>query len=86
MGRLVKVKITEAGKHFMKCHLVGTDTESSRPAGVAQPLPKGQVSGVDNPSETMKPSTTHPLLVLSLLVLIVSILLKIYYSVLVVRD
>ena len=42
MGKLVQVKITETGKHFMKCDLL---TNISRP-DVPLPLKKGQVSGV----------------------------------------
>lgn len=45
MGKLIKVEITETGKHFMKCRLV-QDGQAKRPETVPPPLPKGQVSGL----------------------------------------
>lgn len=42
LGKLVQVKITETGKHFMKCTL----TKNIVRPDVPLPLKKGQVSGV----------------------------------------
>ena len=43
MGKCVDVEITSAGKHYLKCRLLGM-TGVHRPA-VPLPQPKGQVSG-----------------------------------------
>ena len=81
MGRKLTVKITEAGKHYMKCVLTGDDNVS-RPEGVPEPLKKGQVSGVDNlQTKTVTDSAKyHPLLLVSLMVLGISLLLRLYYT------
>lgn len=84
MGKKLTVKITEAGKHYMKCVLVDNE-KISRPGGVPEPLKQGQVSGADNPqtqtvSSTTKPSGYHPLLIVSLVVLVTSLLLRLYYT------
>ena len=43
LGKLVEVEITETGKHFMKCRLLG---DAVRPRDVPPPLQKGQISGL----------------------------------------
>lgn len=43
LGKLVEVEITETGKHFMKCCLLG---DAVRPRDVPPPLQKGQISGL----------------------------------------
>ena len=50
MGKLVDVEITETGKHFMKCRLLG---DGVRPRDVPPPLQKGEISGV----KKVSPST-----------------------------
>lgn len=79
MGKKLRVKIVEAGKHYMKCELLD-NTPASRPEGVPEPMKKGQVSGA--PTNTDSPqainSSYHPLLIVSLLVLVVSLFLKFY--------
>lgn len=83
MGKKLRVKITEAGKHYMKCELV-QESAVVRPAGVPEPLKKGQVSGTCSTtadrSQTKHSNSHHPLLVVSLIVLVTSLLLKLYYS------
>lgn len=82
MGKLLKVKITEAGKHFMKCELIKAE-DASRPEGVPEPLKKGEVSGVPNTqTSNTKATKHHPLLIVSLIVLITSIILRLYYTML----
>ena len=43
LGKLVEVEITETGKHFLKCRLLG---DGIRPRDVPPPLQKGQISGL----------------------------------------
>ena len=81
MGKKLTIKITEAGKHYMKCHLVD-NCKVSRPERVPEPLKLGQLSGAADPcnSKVVQKDGHHPLLVISLFVLITSLLLRIYYS------
>ncbi|XP_067928356.1 threonylcarbamoyladenosine tRNA methylthiotransferase-like [Watersipora subatra] len=80
MGKKLTVRITSAGKHYMKCSLLD-NCIASRPEGLPEPLKPGQLSGagVQN-SLAEKPGSTHPLLILSLLVIAISLLLKLYYA------
>lgn len=43
LGKMVQVEITETGKHYMKCRLLG---DAVRPKDVPPPLLKGEVSGL----------------------------------------
>ena len=43
LGKLVDVEITETGKHYMKCRLLG---DGVRPRDVPPPLQKGEISGL----------------------------------------
>lgn len=82
MGKKLTVRITEAGKHYMKCRLVDS-AGASRPEGVPQPLKLGQLSGAGDlyPTEEVgKGGRHHPLLVISIFVLVTSLLLRLYYS------
>lgn len=82
MGKKLKVKITEAGKHYMKCQLIDS-SNASRPEGVPEPLKLGQLSGAGDTAVTVKLNQDghyHPVLVVSLFVLITSLLLKLFYS------
>ncbi|CAL1526153.1 unnamed protein product, partial [Lymnaea stagnalis] len=54
MGKFVRVKIIETGKHFMKGELL--EEHSERQPDVPLPLKKGQVSGVTFIVPTKKPS------------------------------
>lgn len=86
MGKKLTVKITEAGKHYMKCKLLN-NSKANRPDGVPEPLELGQLSGVGD-SQCAKGASKieqaghghHPLLVISLFVLVTSLLLRLYYS------
>ena len=81
MGKKMTVKITEAGKHYMKCSLID-DAKVERPVGVPEPLKLGQLSGAGDLLISEKDTQGyHPLLVVSLFVLFTSLLLRIYYSV-----
>lgn len=46
MGKCIDVRITEAGKHFMKAELA-TESRLRRPENVPPPMEQGQVSGVN---------------------------------------
>lgn len=49
MGKMVKVLITETGKHFLKGKVLKDDPVHT--PGIAPPMAKGVVSGVKNVSE-----------------------------------
>lgn len=83
MGKKLTIKVTEAGKHYMKCVITDNDNVS-RPGGVPEPLKKGQVSGVDNiqTQSATQSARHHPLLIVSLIVLVTSLFLRLYYTLL----
>ncbi|XP_018618500.1 threonylcarbamoyladenosine tRNA methylthiotransferase [Scleropages formosus] len=56
-GKMVEVEIYETGKHFMKGRPV-EDSEVFTPS-IAQPLRKGEVSGLPNDFKTPCPNGTH---------------------------
>jgi len=53
VGKVVKVRITSAGKHYMMCEVLSDLKPCHRPAGVPSPLEQGQVSGLEHlPSDS----------------------------------
>lgn len=69
IGKLVQVKITETGKHFMKCSLLKNVIRPDVPL----PLKQGQVSGV---IQVQTSSKTNILMILSCLVLAIALIVK----------
>lgn len=64
MGKKLTVKITEAGKHYMKCTTLTSSMVNQ------ESVRKSEGGG-----------GPHPLLIISLLTLFISLLLKLYFSI-----
>ena len=79
MGKIVQVKITSTGKHFLKA-TVNKDFDVLSP-GLVEPLPKGVVSGVKAPdcvtTSNAIVSTTPIWMKIGIFVLFVAVILDV---------
>lgn len=78
LGKMLEVVIIETGKHFLKAKIL-KDGDMYTPS-IAEPLPKGHVSGVQTISQETASSTSW--ISMAICGLIIAVLFRVLYIVL----